>query len=85
MTDRPDALVLEIDGKSIAPLKLYRQATAECFDMNANTPASARIFPSAANGYYVMLKPLAPGKHTLNFGGILSDMSQAVTYTIVVQ
>jgi hypothetical protein len=84
-TDRPAALVLEIDGKSIAPLEFYRQATAECFDMSANTPASARIFPSAANGYYVMLKPLAPGKHTLNFGGILSEMSQAVTYTIVVR
>ena len=43
------------------------------------------VFPSAANGYYVMLRPLSPGKHVLNFGGVLSEMSQAVTYTLTVE
>ncbi len=41
--------------------------------------------PSAANGYYVMLNPLPPGKHEINFGGILPDMAQAVTYTLIVE
>jgi hypothetical protein len=43
------------------------------------------VTPSAANGYYVMLKPLSRGTHTLNFGGILGDMSQAITYTLHVE
>jgi hypothetical protein len=43
------------------------------------------IFPSAANGYYVMLRPLSPGKHVINFGGVLPSLSQAVTYTVQVQ
>lgn len=35
--------------------------------------------------YYVMLRPLSRGTHTLNFGGILPGMSQAVTYTLHVE
>lgn len=42
-------------------------------------------YPSAANGYYVMVNPLPPGKHEINFGGILPDMAQAVTYTLIVE
>ena len=42
-------------------------------------------FPSAANGYYVMLRPLDPGTHTLNFGGVLPGMMQAITYTLHVE
>jgi hypothetical protein len=53
--------------------------------MGARSDPPQRIFPSAANGYYVMLKPLAPGKHVLNFGGRLPGMSQAVTYTLEVE
>ena len=43
------------------------------------------VYPSAANGYYVMLRPLPPGRHTLNFGGVLPSMLQAVTYTLIVE
>ena len=32
-----------------------------------------------------MLRPLAPGRHTLNFGGVLPSMLQAVTYTLIVE
>jgi hypothetical protein len=32
-----------------------------------------------------MLPPLSPGKHVLNFGGALPNMSQAVTYTLIVK
>ena len=41
--------------------------------------------PSAASGYYIMLRPLSRGTHTLNFGGILPDNTQAVTYTLKVE
>jgi hypothetical protein len=85
VTDQPSDLLLELDGRRIDDLERYRQATTECFDMGALAEPKYRIFPSAANGYYVMLRPLSPGKHVLNFGGRLPGMSQAVTYTLFVE
>ncbi|MEO8627572.1 MAG: hypothetical protein ABI612_05655 [Betaproteobacteria bacterium] len=85
MTDAPSILVLDIDGTRVENLLSYRQATKECFDMGAFAKPKIRVFPSAANGYYVMLRPLAPGKHVLNFGGALPDLRQAVTYTLYVK
>jgi len=43
------------------------------------------LAPSAKNGYYVMLRPLARGTHTVNFGGILPESTQAITYTLIVE
>jgi hypothetical protein len=82
-TDDVTALVLEIDGKRIDHLEVHRQATKDCFDLAALS--SGGVSPSAANGYYIMLRPLSRGTHTLNFGGILPGMSQAVTYTLKVE
>ncbi len=85
LTDNPAMLILEIDGHRVDNLDTHRQATKRCFDMGAKTPEKYRIFPSAANGYYVMLPPQSPGKHVLNFGGALPNMLQAVTYTLEVE
>lgn len=85
ITDEPSSLILDVDGRRVEQLASYRQATRECFDMGARAQPRYRIFPSAANGYYVMLQPLSPGKHVLNFGGVLPGMSQAVTYTLIVR
>lgn len=85
ITDAASHLVLDVDGVRVPDLKSYRQATAECFDIGALTDPKVRVFPSAANGYYVMLRPLAPGTHTLNFGGVLPGMMQAITYTLHVE
>lgn len=85
LTDNATALVLDIDGTRVQNLNNYRQATTHCFDMGQRAEPAVRIYPSAANGYYVMLKPLSPGTHILNFGGALPDMLQAVTYTLHVK
>ena len=85
MTNDVSALVLDIDGVRVPDLVSFRQATTQCFDMGARTEGRIRVFPSAANGYYVMLKPLSPGKHEINFGGALPSMLQAVTYTLEVE
>jgi len=85
VTDAASHLVLEVDGVRVPDLKSYRQATAECFDIGALTVPKVRVFPAAANGYYVMLRPLAPGTQTLNFGGVLPGMMQAITYTLHVE
>jgi hypothetical protein len=85
ITDYPTLLVLELNGHRLDGLVKYRQATKECFDMGALANPRYSIFPSAANGYYVMLRPLTPGRHILNFGGVLPNMLQAVTYTLIVE
>ena len=83
ITDGVSSMVLELDGKRFNNLESHRQATGECFDFAAR--AGGGVAPSAANGYYVMLRPLSRGTHTINFGAILPDMSQAVTYTLIVE
>jgi hypothetical protein len=85
MMDDASSLILDIDGVRTPNLLAYRQATTRCFDLGAQMEGKIRIFPSAANGYYVMLKPLSPGKHEINFGGAVPDMLQAVTYTLEVE
>lgn len=65
-------LFVELDGKRLRDVKRYRVASKECFDANARVPASARQgrkYPSATDGYWVMLKPLPRGRHKLKFGG----------------
>ncbi len=85
ITERVAGLVLEVDGVRYGDLEQHRLRTRECFDLGARTPERFRVYPAAANGYYVMLKPLSPGQHTLNFGGALPSMLQAVTYTLNVE
>lgn len=84
LTDAASALVLEVDGQRIENLQAYRQPT-KCFNIAELAEPKQFVFPSAANGYYVMLKPLKPGTHVINFGGALRSMLQAVTYTVVVE
>ena len=84
MTDRVSSLIVDLDGQRLSDLTTFRQVTT-CFDMGALSEPNTRVYPSAANGYYVMLKPLRPGTHTLNFGGVLPSMVQAVTYTLKVE
>ena len=80
LTDSPFALVLEVDGRQAKDLQLHRLASTTCFSLVPGEPLDA-----AGNGYYVALAPLAKGVHVINFGGILSTMSQAVTYRVVVE
>ena len=77
LTQSPAALVLEVNGQRFNGLASHRQVTRGCFEVfeDDNTPA-------AGNGFYVAIGPLKRGRYTLNFGGILPDLSQAVTYTI---
>jgi hypothetical protein len=73
----PDALLLEVNGKRFNALTAHRQATRRCFHVADDDDTLA-----AGNGFYVALGPLKKGRYVLNFGGILPDLSQAVTYTL---
>ncbi|NCT83367.1 MAG: copper resistance protein CopC [Comamonadaceae bacterium] len=79
-TEAPAALVLEFNGRRFSGLDAHRQATHGCFLVAPDDDA-----PAAGNGYYVALGPLKRGRYTLNFGGILPGLSQAVTYTLDVR
>ncbi|MFG6467904.1 hypothetical protein [Roseateles sp. BYS87W] len=79
-SDAPAALVLEVNGRRYSGLEAHRQATRGCFLVAPQDDA-----PAAGNGYYVAFGPLKPGRYTLNFGGILPNLAQAVTYTLDVR
>lgn len=65
-------LFVEVDGVALADPKRLRAATGDCFDILAKADPSSRpyqAYPSAADGYWVLLAPLARGNHTVRFGG----------------
>jgi hypothetical protein len=75
-TDNPVDLTVVVDGLKIQNVQHHRQATEKCFDLGGRT--------SAGNGYYMMLKPLPPGRHVIQWGGVLGSARQAVAYEIEV-
>ena len=93
LTDAPRMLLLDLNGQRFEGLAAHRQRTVHCFDAaprpapqeDAMVGAAPERLPLASNGYYVMLRPLPPGTYTLNFGGQLPSLSQAVTYTLEVR
>ncbi len=88
-------LFAELDGEGIDNVKNYRVASRECFNIFKRRPASLGGFnahPSASDGYWLLLKPLSKGTHTLKFGGRYNNQSsefgrmvQDIEYTITVQ
>ena len=82
MTDDPSELFAELDGVAIRKLESRRVATDQCFNVNARW--SGPQLDSASNGYWLMLRPLSPGKHQLHFGGTLPTLHQDISYTLIV-
>lgn len=82
-TDDPLDLAVFVDGAPVANLAKHRQSSAKCF--NLGELAGQDVSPAASNGYYVMLRPLPPGKHEIKWGGVLQTLRQAVVYEIVVK
>lgn len=88
-------LFAELDGTPISQLKQYRVSSDKCFDALARQPASLqpyKAFPSATDGFWLLLKPLSAGRHTLKFGGKYNRQSadyghmvQDIEYVLLVQ
>jgi hypothetical protein len=62
--------------REIAPVFTYNlppqhNIMQEFFHENISGPQS----PAVADGYYLMLKPLSPGSHVIEFSGAMSDLS----------
>ncbi len=99
--DNPKELHASIDGVAVQNLLAYRAAFAPFLYVVPKTDnmlgylykvqvpgtdwSSTFIFPAASDGYWLMLEPLPPGTHTINFGGTSpTDFQLNVTYEITV-
>jgi hypothetical protein len=62
--------------RETAPIFSYRLPKANNIDqVFFGEDISGRVSPVAADGYYLMLRPLSPGLHTIVFGGQSVDLS----------
>jgi hypothetical protein len=88
-------LFVKVDKKIVKNPKQYRASTRKCFDVYERIAAERKpynAFPSASDGYWILLKPLKPGKHTIKFGGHYNHSTsshgrklQDIEYTISVK
>jgi len=87
------SLKVSVDGKKVRGLKDHR-AQSPVFNFTLPTDdilgVNATVGSSVSDGYYVMLEPLKPGDHTIQFEGACAvgspceEFSQNVTYNITV-
>jgi len=83
-------LSLTIDGTPVVDLAKFRVSspvftfTAAIGNVFGIPPGTTR---SVADGYWVLMRPLPPGSHTISFGGAFppGKFTPAVTYTLTVQ
>jgi hypothetical protein len=97
---RRGELNVSVDGAAVRGLNAHKEASPVTYTLPATDnilqffglPFSGPVAPAAVDGYYVMLKPLSPGEHTIVFGGtipenpfpLLSNFTAELTYEITV-
>lgn len=81
LTDEAANLTLIIDDVEFNDLAAFRQVPSDCFNLLERIGDTRE---AAANGYFVMLKPLKPGRHIIKWGGKLASIRQGVIYEITV-
>ena len=85
ITDEPVVLVLEVDGKRVPGLERHLAGDRRLLRHGSERTVSRPHRPLGRQRLLrLMLRPLQPGTHTLNFGGSLPGLSQVVTYTLIV-
>jgi hypothetical protein len=72
-----------------------RISSDNCFDLLGQIPRALnppKVYPAATDGYWVMLKPLSKGTHTLSFkaqynreNGAFSKMAQDIEYELLIE
>lgn len=85
---------VNVDGHEYLNPAFFRRSPEKCFDLIARKPKKYHpetVYPSATDGYWVMLKPLAPGRHSISFSaeynrpdGSYGRMFQDIEYSIEV-
>lgn len=85
---------VRIDGEVVPQIVQHRIATPRCFDAYPTAPylSNAKAyFPAASDGYWLLVHPLAPGRHTIevharyaNPDSHLGDLEQVFEYELQV-
>lgn len=93
--DKAVELFASIDGVEIPHVERYRVRTATCFDIfeRLRGPEGAhKAFPSASDGFWLLLPPLPKGQHAIKFGGMYNresgaygQMLQDIEYYVTVE
>jgi hypothetical protein len=72
-----DSLTARVDGERIPNLFSHRETTPELFSVTIPDGGlfgdEGGTFDAVADGYWIMLKPLSSGTHTISFGGSTRD------------
>jgi len=86
---------VELNGQSVPNMRNNRIKSKDCFDLHGllvKQKAVAKVYPAATDGYWLMLKPLAQGLHSLKFNAqyqhdsaVHGNMMQDIEYTIEVK
>ena len=83
--DLIDSLHATIDGMPITDLFSYREVSPDfSFIAAEGNPIGVPVGDSGvavADGYWLMIKPLGPGQHTITFGGGVSAFGFSVAVT----
>jgi hypothetical protein len=86
---------VELNGQQVKNPKNFRLQSDKCFDLLGLIPEkynAPKVFPSASDGYWVMLKPLPKGEYSLTFtaqynrpNGAFGGMTQDIEYKVLVE
>lgn len=78
-------LTMSVDGVAVDDLASHRQASATCFPLGLRQTPRLTAATAVSDGYYVMLRPLAPGLHTIAVGAKFDSTSLSTTYRLDVR
>lgn len=88
-------IAIEIDGQMLPPTTAYRLKSPQCFDLAGMIPKEQNapsVYPAASDGYWIMLRPLKKGEHSIKFhaqytrpGGAFGQMAQNISYSLDVR
>jgi hypothetical protein len=91
--DRFVYIRVSVDGARVRDAERFRLASTDCFNLTERVEAPYPVpayAPSATDGYWLMLRPLPPGRHRLefqafytnpdeDFGGMVQNISYELT------
>ena len=93
--DRVGAIQAHVDGVEIPDVRSHRERSPACFTLFFGSREEAdgmTGYPAATDGYWLMLRPLPVGTHTLKFQAqyqrtdeFLGSMAQDVEYQLLVE
>ena len=85
LTHQVSRLSMTVDGLAVDNLASYRVATGDCFALGLRQVPRSAARTAVADGYYVMLKPLTAGPHTIAVGARFDAAVLSTTYQIDVR